>query len=287
MRWLVLLCMLTSPVLVRAQDADALRVRYVELRQQLEKNQFKRPLYLESTQSANSLRGDVYALIGQPMAVVAPALLGGRNWCDIVILHLNVKSCRVADTPAGDMLTINIGRKFDQPLADTYRFEFFYRTLTDRSDYQQSILEAAQGPLGTSGYRIELELVGLDSEHSFLHLSYAYTYGMAAHLAMQSYLATIAREKVGFSIVGHDPYGQPVYLSGMRGGVERNTMRYYLAIDAYLGALSLAPPEQLDKRLNDWYAGVERYPLQLHELERGEYLDMKHREVQRELEPDN
>jgi hypothetical protein len=28
---------------------------------------------------------------------------------------------------------------------------------------------------------------------------------------------------------------------------------------------------------------VERYPLQLHELERNEYLDMKRREVQRQM----
>jgi hypothetical protein len=68
----------------------------------------------------------------------------------------------------------------------------------------------------------------------------------------------------------------------MRGVVERNTMRYYLAIEAYLGALSAPAREQLEKRLNDWHAGVERYPMQLHELERGEYFDMKRKEVKRQ-----
>ncbi len=66
----------------------------------------------------------------------------------------------------------------------------------------------------------------------------------------------------------------------MRGVVERNTMRYYLAIEAYLGALTTPVPQQLEKRLNDWYSGIERYPLQLHEIERSEYLAMKRSEVQ-------
>jgi len=66
----------------------------------------------------------------------------------------------------------------------------------------------------------------------------------------------------------------------MRGVVERNAMRYYVAIEAYLGALTTPAPQQLEKRLSDWYAGIERYPLQLHEIERSEYLSMKRSEVQ-------
>ena len=65
--------------------------------------------------------------------------------------------------------------------------------------------------------------------------------------------------------------------------VERNTMRYYLAIEAYLDALATPAPLRLDKRLNDWYASTERYPLQLHELDRNEYLTMKHKEIRRQL----
>ncbi|MNE86026.1 hypothetical protein D3C80_1830850 [compost metagenome] len=87
---------------------------------------------------------------------------------------------------------------------------------------------------------------------------------------------------MGFSIVAHNAEGQPVHIDGMRGVIERNTMRYYLAIEAYLSALSAPAAERLEKRLNAWHAAVERYPLQLHELERDEYLDMKHKEIQRQ-----
>jgi len=64
--------------------------------------------------------------------------------------------------------------------------------------------------------------------------------------------------------------------------VERNTMRYYLAIESYLGALSAPPQTRLEKRLQDWFAASERYSRQLHEMERGEYLEMKRREYQRQ-----
>jgi hypothetical protein len=59
-------------------------------------------------------------------------------------------------------------------------------------------------------------------------------------------------------------------------------MRYYLAIEAFLGALSVPPQARLEKSLRDWFAGIERYPRQLHEMEQGAYLDMKRREYVRQ-----
>ncbi len=58
-------------------------------------------------------------------------------------------------------------------------------------------------------------------------------------------------------------------------------MRYYLAIDAYLGAASTPAAQQFEKRLQDWFSATELYATQLHEVERGAYLDMKHREYLR------
>jgi len=40
--------------------------------------------------------------------------------------------------------------------------------------------------------------------------------------------------------------GQPDYIGGVWGLVERNTMRYYLAIDAYLSTLPVRPEKRLD-----------------------------------------
>ena len=277
----VLVCAL-GPLEACAQDATALRARHASLREQLANNPFRRPLVLESAQNANDLKGDIYAVVDQPFAVVAPALQGTEHWCDLLILHLNVKSCSSSGKAPNEMLSLAVGRKFDQPVEDAYKVEFSYSMNTVGNDYLKVQMTADNGPLSTRNYRLALEAVPLDAKSSFIHMSYSYAYGMAARMAMQAYLATAGREKVGFSIVGKGEDGKPIYIDGVRGVVERNTMRYYLAIEAYLGAVAAPPPEQPEKRLRDWFAAVERYPVQLHELERNEYLEMKRRELQRQ-----
>ena len=102
-------------------------------------------------------------------------------------------------------------------------------------------LEAGEGPLGTSDSASSVEAMPADDGKTFVRLSYSYAFGAVARLAMQAYLGTIGRDKVGFTVVGKEADGRPQLVGGMRGVVERNTMRYYLAIEAFLGALS-APP---------------------------------------------
>ena len=285
LRWrhLALLCALaaTFTPLAQAQDAATLTARHGALREALASNAFGRPLVLESRENAGNLKGDIYARIDQPFSVAGPALQGIEHWCDILILHLNVKRCLVTKAKAGESLGLLIGRKFDQPLADAYAFEFAYSVVTAQPNYLQVLLHSDEGPFGTSGYRIVLEVVALDTGRSFLHMSYAYTYGVAARMAMQGYLATVGRDKVGFSVVGTHANGQPIYIGSTRGVIERNTMRYYLAVEAYLGSLATPSPQQLAKRLNDWHRGVERYPVQLHELDLADYLALKRDALQR------
>lgn len=280
----VLVYVLAGSTPVHALGAAALKDRHAALREQLAGSPFQRPVYLESFQTDGQLKGDIYAQIEQPFDLIASPLQDVRHWCDILILHLNVKGCRAYSRPAGDVLSVSIGRKFDQPLADAHQIEFLYKVVAAEPDYLAIQLSAAQGPLGTSDYRIALEAVTVDARHSFIHMSYAYEHGTAARLAMQGYLATTGRNKVGFSITGRSADGNPVYIGGTRGVVERNTMRYYLAIEAYLGALSAPTAQQVERRLQAWHAGVESYPVQLRELSRAEYLDMKHKEIKRQRE---
>lgn len=278
---LLLTALLVMPG-AHGQDATTLRARHTALRDRLADNQFRRPLVLESILTDSALKGDVYAVVAQPYSIVGQALQGTNRWCDILILHLNVKNCSARGSGAGSILNVAVGRKFDQPLADAYRIDFAYRVVASRPDYLAVQLNADAGPLGTKNYRIVIEAIPIDAGSSFLHMSYSYAYGMTARVAMRSYLATIGRNKVGFSIVGRKADGTPVYIGDERGVVERNTMRYYLAVEAYLGAYSLPAAQQPEKRLRDWFAAIERYPRQLHEMERDEYLSMKRRELARQ-----
>lgn len=262
--------------------ADALRTRYGALQSQLSNNQFQLPLHLDSSETATGVRGDIHALLNYPFATVAAALNSPTQWCDLLMLHLNTKYCRAAATPAGDVINVSIGKKHDQPLDEAYRVVFAHRIAALTPDYLQVTLTAEQGPLSTSDYRITLEAIPLDNGRTFIHLSYAYAYGLMGRLAMQTYLGTIGRDKVGFTVSGREDDGRPRHIGGLRGVVERNTMRYYLAIEACLGALATPLQSRLEKRLQDWFAASERYPLQLHEMERGDYLDMKRREYRRQ-----
>ena len=265
--------------------AQALRERHAALKERLAHNAFQRPLVLESTQNAGDLKGEIYATVEHPFAAVEAALVRPADWCELLILHLNVKQCRAGEAAGrGATVAIALGRKHDQPIEQAYLVDFDYRVAARGADYLQVGLNAEKGPLGTSNYRIVLEAVPLDAGRSFLHLSYSYGYGFAARVAMQGYLATIGSDKVGFSVEGRDADGKPKLVGGVRGVVERNTMRYYLAIDAYLDSLGAPKGAQQDKRLRDWFAATERYATQLHELSEDEYLSMKQRELARQAQ---
>jgi hypothetical protein len=268
--------------LAQAGDADNLRAKYAELRPQLSNNQFHKPLYLDSSEAGDSLTGDVYALIDHPFATAAAALSGPGEWCEILFLPFNTKYCRVSAGEQGSVLNVRIGRKADQPVDEAYPVAFSHRVAAQTAEYLQVQLGAEKGPLGTRNYRIVLEAVPVEKGRTFIHLSYSYGYGTMGRVAMQLYLGTTGRDKVGFTVAGTQADGQPQHIGGMRGVIERNSMRYYLAIEAFLGALSAPPQAQFEKRLRDWFVATERYPRQLHEMEQTAYLEMKRREHQRQ-----
>jgi hypothetical protein len=267
---------------VDAHSAALLSARYEALRNQLSHNLFRRPLYLESSEIPGGVSGDVFALVDYPFSTAKAALNGPAQWCDILILHLNTKYCRASTAGPGSVLNVGIGRKYDQPLDKAYRVDFAYRVVADTPNYLKVRLDADTGPLSTRNYRIVFEAIPLESGRTFIHLTYSYAYGIAGRLALQTYLRTLGSSKVGFTVVGTQSDGQPRHVGGLRGVVERNSMRYYLAVEAFLGALSAPPPAQIEKRLHDWFDAVERYPLQLHEMERSDYLEMKRREYSRQ-----
>jgi hypothetical protein len=281
------LCLLCQSSLAQAEDRAALlRDKYQSLTQQLAHNQFQRPLYLESVELPSALDGNIYGVLNHPFALVSGALndpaRGPANWCDVLILHLNVKYCHASTTDNGMVLAVNIGKKTEEALSSSYRVTFNYRPVESRDDFMRVELSAATGPLSTKDYRIVLEAIPAGENRTFIHLTYAYGYGMAGRLAMKTYLATVGSDKVGFSSSGDAASGETHYIGGVRGLVERNTMRYYLAIEAYLDALSSPPNARLDKRLTQWFDATEQYPRQLHEVSRADYLRMKHNEYQRQ-----
>ena len=266
----------------KAASNIPLRAKYTELTKQLNNNQFKRALYLNSMESSHDLKGEIYAVIDYPFAKVNQALNNPAHWCDVLILHINIKYCHADENRTGSTLTFTLGKKDAQPLTDTYQVDFDYREIITTSDYFAIELNAENGPLNTRDYRIWVEATPIKGGRTFLHFTYAYSFGLAGRLAMQGYLATTGSNKVGFTVTGKSADGDTRYIKGVRGVVERNTMRYYLAIDAYLAELNTPANQQFEQRLQSWYRSTEEYPRQLHEVELGEYLAMKRDEYKRQ-----
>ena len=271
--------LISTPSTAQPLGATALQQKRVAISAQLAQNQFKRPILLDSTESNNSVTGNVYAVIDSRFTTVSDVFKDPSRWCDVFILHLNTKGCTASSLPGGSTMVLHVGKKSFQQLKDATRLEFSYRHTEATAGYSAAELQAEQGPLGTKNYKIEIEAVPLAEGKTFLHLQYGYTYGTAAKFAMHGYMATVAKGKVGFTPLNES--GNEL-VGGVRGSVERNTMRYYLAIEAYLSSLSLPEAQQEQTRLSKWFDSTEQYSRQLHEVSRSEYLAMKVQELERQ-----
>ena len=270
---------LTVPAQALSAEAAGLRAKHEALRQSLADSPFRRPLLLQADANADDLKGEVFAVIDQPFNLTGPALQDRARWCDVLILHLNVKQCRVQGGSGSETMALVVGRKFEQPLGAGRPVDFAFRVLSAEPDYVR-VQMAAVAASADAQDRVMLEAAPLDDKRSFVRVSYAYTFSTMERLGMQAYLSTLGRNKVGFTTTGKGPDGSPVYVGGVRGMVERNVMRYYLAVVAYVDSVAVPTAERQEKRLRDWFAATERHALQLHEMERDEYLTMKRRETQ-------
>ena len=281
---LALALALCAPLVEAAglMGAPALRARHAALAPQLASNPFGGPLVLQSEQVSRRIDGEVFAVLDHPFATVATALSDPVQWCEILILHLNTKYCRRQQESGATRLDVRIGRKEPQSLQAASQLAFGWKQPQRQGEYLAVQMDAPQGPYDTSDYRLLAEIVPLEDGRTFLHMGYSVSYGGASEFAMRLYLGTMARDKVGFTRLRGEGTSDDDYVGGMRGVVERNTMRYYLAIDAYLDSLAAPGAQQLERRLQAWFDATEKYPRQLHEVDRDAYLRMKRDEVARQ-----
>ena len=243
------------PLTALEGSPDALLNAWSESRQSQEASSaFDEPLRLASTQSSGDSSGTLYGVVDAPFASLERALSQAGAWCAVLILDPNVHRC----TSRQDRIDVEFGES-KAPVA------FAFERTAGRGDYLQVRLTAASGPFGTRDYMIAFEAAPLDAGRSIVHLTFAQRFGVAARIAMAAYFNTVGRSKVGFTVVDRDDAGRPVYVRDLRGALERNLMRYYFGILAYLDSLSAPPDQQPDRRVRTWLALTERYPLQLRE----------------------
>src|SRR5205085_3847850 len=138
--------------------------------------------------------------------------------------------CRLTGSGADTVLDGRVGRKVEQALDSATALRFKWKAPVAGADYFGAEMGAPEGPYSTRDYRLLAEAVPLEGDKTFLHMGYALSYGSASYVALQLYLGTTGRDKVGFTPADKASGGEGGYIGGMRGVTERNTMRYYLAI---------------------------------------------------------
>jgi hypothetical protein len=232
---------------------------------------WQQPL-VESSEANRRARSDLHALLPHGLPALAAALHAPRQWCDALLAHVHVRRC----TPGQRSITLHMVTRADAPASNAEPLTLAVRSLQAEAGYFRMALGADEGPMGLSDLEIVFEAIPAGASASFVHLGYQAGASTVGNWVMQAYLATRGRDKVGFSAAPGEPAGT---IRGARGVVERQAMRYHLALATYLDSLALPEADRAEFRLGAWFDAIERFPRQLHDLDRDTYLALKHRDL--------
>ncbi|PKN16689.1 MAG: hypothetical protein CVU66_00060 [Deltaproteobacteria bacterium HGW-Deltaproteobacteria-23] len=273
----------TAAAVTSRQGEAGLLASYQKNKARLEVTGFGLPLFLESVERDDRVLVDVYGIFDYSFSRVADMLKVPANWCDIVSMHQNVKACTYTNLP-DPQLTFYIGKKTYQSPEDVRQVVYLYSVAALQKSYLDIALAAAAGPFGTKGHKMRFEALPLKGGKTFVHVSYEYRDSAALRLAAKAYFATFGQSKVGFTVTGKDKKGEPVYIGGPRGSIERNAVRYYIAIQSFMNTVSYPEEKRFDKSISEWYDLTGRYKKQLFELEKESYLKIKTQEHKNQTE---
>jgi hypothetical protein len=255
--------------------------RYHAMEEGLLRSTLLRPLKISSQESIEHLSSDLFATVEYDMATINSAAIGRERWCEVMLLLSNSKSCEAKSDKNSDTLNVIISSSKTADYSGATPTEFKLQVHSATEDYLDVALVAHEGPLGTKNISLRLQVIPLTGKRSFVHLHYAYDTQWLGRMAMQTYLQTTGRGKVGFTSIGGANVSA-TFIEGARGVIERNTMRYFLGFDCAL-AFNIQPtPQRFSSMAHCWYEQVEKYPLQLHEMQRADYLHMKAKEYRRQ-----
>jgi hypothetical protein len=264
------------------KDKEMLLDTYTRIEARLAKKSFDFPLYLESADQGGKVNADVYGIIDHPFGNVYEMLSMPANVCDIANLHSEVKACTYRELPDGARLTIYVGRKPDQPVEEADPFTYSYQDLQALPGYMSFVLTAEKGPFGTKNHTMRFKALSLDSGRTFVQISYSYR-SPAFRLFEKLYFATFGRGKVGFTVTGTDENGNPVYVGGARGSIERCAVLYFFGIKAFMNTSRCSGDRRFSGLISEWYDLTNRFRRQLFEMEKKDYIVLKTEERKKQI----
>ena len=240
-----------------------------------------RPLNISSQESKEHLNSDLFATVEYDMATINIAAISPERWCEVMLLLSNSQACEANSSKDNDTLNVFISSSKTADSSGATPTEFKLRVQSATKDYIEAALVASAGPMGIRNISLRLQAIPLTTTRSFVHFQYSYDTQWLGSMAMQTYLQTAGQGKVGFTSVSGANVSA-TFIDGVRGVIERNTMRYFLGFDCALAFNTQANPQRFNSMAHCWYEQVEKYPVQLHEMHRTEYLNMKAEEYRRQ-----
>ncbi len=289
--WKIIVTMLLTCNLLNAQSLSQFDSEKASLLEQFEvvlsklgDNTFGVPIVLTSFEQGGQLKGEIMGVLEHDFETSRQVFTQPRDWCNILMMHLNTKACTY-EKGTNPIIHLYSGRKIYKTPEQATKLSMKFSILADGPDYLSVGLFSDDGPWKTSDYRIELAAIPLPralsdetlSNGTIIRLIFSYRTSWSSRNLGKIYLATLARKKVGFTIVGNKN-NMPIYIKGLQGLIERNTIRYYLAIKTRLDSI---PNEQdIEQQFSKWFDATEKYSRQLHEVEKMEYLKAKRQELE-------
>lgn len=267
---LVLLTLVES---LWASSVDELVAHYRELTTHVDDNPFHAPVAVRSDEQGDTLSAEVYGVLDQPFSVIAEELGEAQAWCAFMTLSLHIKACTW--TPATSTITLYVGTKDYQTPDEAYEVQ--YRFKASREPELIVIeLESSHGPMGAKRNRLTVEAMSMNGE-TILHFTSSIEMSTVSRLATATYLATLGRHRIGFSLID-DGEGKKTPVKGVKGMIERNAMRYYLALQTHIEQRKEPETLRFERSINSWFDLTERYHDQLYEVPREKYIENKKRE---------
>ena len=272
--WFLILLLVQSTAYANVMGPAEVQKLYERVKTTLDNPTPEEPFYLKSENDKNIESGEAAFYLPLGMDQIADSLSSVQNWCEIMSLHINVKACTYNEKNSS--ITVYMGRKYYQGPDHAYDLTYDFKVI--RNDgYFAAIAVAKKGPLGSSNYHIEVEVIAIDNK-SFGRIYVSNQRSWISSAAMNIYLVTMGRNKQGIKVVGRDNQGNPMYSSGESGVAERNVLRYYFAFTAFFNEINEKNHHtRHEGQLAYWFDQTEQYP-QLYEMSREEYLSDKRKE---------
>ena len=154
-------------------------------------------IHIRSTSENDYLSAEVYAIVPYPLSVLRQALIKPSSWCDFVTLHLNIKTCTYADRPQ-PTLNFYAGRKFYEPPEDADQLHYQFNVLQDTDGGFSVALRAAEGPMGTGDYLIQVVSQRFDNE-VLLNMTVSYKTSYLSQVGTSVYLSTLGAIKLALA----------------------------------------------------------------------------------------